>query len=161
MQITGAQPHKSKRNFWVVAVGIFDPLDKNHDFIQTWQVLLRYRKSNFFREKDYIDALFHISRGDAKTILIEFTRLNKSLKQILDHFASIYSVKHSLVSDRRAIKNFTRKKGELLKAAMHRYDIILDKIRLLHSNQAWPEVSHNMKKVKLMQIKADKTRIPE
>jgi hypothetical protein len=93
--------------------------------------------------------------------LIEFTRLNKSLKQILDHFASIYSVKHSLVSDRRAIKNFTRKKGELLKAAMHRYDIILDKIRLLHSNQAWPEVSHNMKKVKLMQIKADKTRIPE
>jgi hypothetical protein len=42
---------------------------------------------------------------------------------------------------------------------MHRYDIILDKIRHLHSQQAWPEVSRNMKKVKLMQIIADKTRI--
>jgi hypothetical protein len=121
--------------------------------------LLRYGKSNFFEEKDYIDTLFHILRGDAKTILIEFNRLNKSLKQILDHFASIYSVKRSLVSDRRAVENFTRKKGELLEAAMHRYNIILDKIRHLHSEQAWPELSRNMKKVKLMQIIADETRI--
>jgi hypothetical protein len=42
---------------------------------------------------------------------------------------------------------------------MHRYDIILDKIRQLHSEQAWPELSRNMKKVKLMQIIADETRI--
>jgi hypothetical protein len=103
----------------VTAVGTFDPSDKSHDFTQTWQVLLRYGKSNFFQEKDYIDALFHISRGDAKTILIEFDRLNKLLKQILEHFASIYSVRRSLVSDRRAVENFTRKKGELLEAAMH------------------------------------------
>jgi len=117
----------------VTAVGIFDPSDKSHDFTQTWQVLLHYGKSNFFTKKDYIDALFHISRGDAKTILIEFDRLNKLLKQILKHFASIYSVRRSLVSDRRAVKNFTCKKGELLEAAMHYYDIILDKIRHLHS----------------------------
>ncbi len=63
------------------------------------------------------------------------------------------------MSDRRAVKNFTRKKGELLEAAMHRYDIILDKIRHLHSEQAWPELSRNMKKVKLMQIITDETRI--
>ncbi len=56
----------------VTAIGIFDPADKNDDFTQTWQVLLHYGKSNFFEEKDYIDALFHILRGDAKTILIEF-----------------------------------------------------------------------------------------
>ncbi len=42
---------------------------------------------------------------------------------------------------------------------MHRYDIVLDKIRHLHSEQAWPELSRNMKKVKLMQIIADETRI--
>ncbi len=143
----------------MAAVGTFDPSDKNHDFTQTWQVLLRYGKSNFFEEKDYIDALFHISRGDTKTILIEFDRLNKSLKQILEHFASIYSVKRSLITDHRAVENFTCKKGELLKAAMHRYDIILDKIRHLRSEQAWPELSRNMKKVKLMQIIADETRI--
>jgi len=111
------------------------------------------------KEKDYIDALFHISCGDAKTTLIEFDRLNKSLRQILDHFASIYSTRRSLVSDCRAVKNFTCKKGELLKAAMHRYDIILDKVRHLHSEQAWPEVSCNMKKAKLMQILADETHI--
>jgi hypothetical protein len=55
----------------VTAIGIFDPSDKSHDFMQTWQVLLCYGKLNFFTEKDYIDVLFHISRGDAKTILIE------------------------------------------------------------------------------------------
>ncbi len=127
----------------VAAVVIFDPLDKSHDFMQTWQVLLCYGKSNYFQEKDKIDMLFHISRGDAKTILIEFDRLNKSLRQILDHFASIYSVRRSLVSDRRAVENFTSKKGELLEAAMDHYDIILDKICHLHSEQAWPEVSRN------------------
>jgi hypothetical protein len=37
----------------VTAIGIFDPSDKNHDFTQTWQVLLRYGKSNYFSEKDY------------------------------------------------------------------------------------------------------------
>jgi hypothetical protein len=143
----------------VTAIGIFDPSDKSHNFTQTWQVLLCYGKSNFFSEKDYIDVLFHISSGDTKTILIEFDWLNKPLKQILAHFASIYSVRRSLISDCRAVQNFTSKKGELFQAAMHRYDIILDKIRHLHSEQAWPELSHNMKKVKLMQIITDETRI--
>jgi hypothetical protein len=32
----------------VTAIGTFDPSDKNHDFTHTWQVLLCYRKSNFF-----------------------------------------------------------------------------------------------------------------
>jgi len=36
---------------------------------------------------------FTFSRGDAKTTLIKFERLNKSLRQILDHFASIYLVR--------------------------------------------------------------------
>ncbi len=48
----------------VTAVGTFNPLDKNHNFMQTWLVLLHYGKSNFFTEKDYIDMLFHILRGD-------------------------------------------------------------------------------------------------
>ncbi len=98
----------------VTAVGILDPADKSHDFTQTWQVLLCYGKSNSFQEKDYIDALFHISRGDAKTTLIEFDRLNKTLRQVLEHFASIYSTRRSLVSDRRAVENFILKKGKLL-----------------------------------------------
>ena len=42
---------------------------------------------------------------------------------------------------------------------MHCYDIILNKIRHLHSEQAWPEESRNMKKAKLMQIIADETQI--
>ena len=42
---------------------------------------------------------------------------------------------------------------------MYRYEIILDKIRHLHSEQAWPEVSQNMQKVKLMQIIADEMGI--
>jgi hypothetical protein len=41
---------------------------------------------------------------------------------------------------------------------MHYYDIILDKVCHLHSEQAWPEVCRNMKKAKLMQIIADETR---
>jgi len=35
----------------VTAVGIFDPTDKSHNFTQTWQVLLRYCKSNYFKGK--------------------------------------------------------------------------------------------------------------
>ena len=57
----------------VTAVSTFYPADKSHDF-----TLMRF---------------FTFSRGDAKTTLIEFERLNKSLRQILDHFASIYLVR--------------------------------------------------------------------
>jgi hypothetical protein len=59
----------------------------------------------------------------------------------------------------QSCQEFHPQKGELLKAAMQRYDIILDKIHHLHSEQAWPEVSGNMKKAKLMQIIADETHI--
>ena len=42
----------------VAAVGISDPSDKSHDFTKTWQVLLHYRKSSFFQEKDYMTCFF-------------------------------------------------------------------------------------------------------
>jgi hypothetical protein len=76
----------------------------------------------------------------------------------LDHFASMYLVRRSLILDCIAIEKFTRIKGELLEAVMHCYDIILNKILHLHSEQAWHKDSRNMKKAKLMQIIANETQ---
>jgi hypothetical protein len=45
-----------------------------------------------------------------------------------------------------------------LEACLQRYDLIVDKIRHLHSDAAWGEVRQGLKRAKLMQIIADDKR---
>jgi len=56
------------------------------------------------------------------------------------------------------VENFERQKGEPLEICLQRYDLIVDKIRHLHSDAAWGEVRQGLKRAKLMQIIADDTR---
>jgi hypothetical protein len=70
-----------------------DPSEKGADFARTWLVLVRYGQSNYFKHSDYMDALFYICKGEAKTTLIEFERSKKSLQNVITHFGSIYAKK--------------------------------------------------------------------
>ena len=149
--------YKSPREI-TAATGYFDPSEKGADFARTWLVLVRYGQSNYFKHSDYMDALFYICKGEAKTTLIEFERSKKSLQNVITHFGSIYAKKRSLVADRKAVENFERQKGEPLEICLQRYDLIVDKIRHLHSDAAWGEVRQGLKRAKLMQIIADDTR---
>ena len=79
-------------------------------------------------------------------------------QNVITHFGSIYAKKRSLVADRKAVENFERQKGEPLEICLQRYDLIVDKIRHLHSDAAWGEVRQGLKRAKLMQIIADDTR---
>jgi hypothetical protein len=63
-----------------------------------------------------------------------------------------------LVADRKAVENFERQKVEPLEICLQRYNLIVDKIRHLHSDAAWGEVRQGQKRAKLMQIIADDTR---
>ncbi len=149
--------YKSPREI-TAATGYFDPSEKGADFARTWLVLVRYGQSNYFKHSDYMDALFYICKSEAKTTLIEFERSKKSLQNVITHFGSIYAKKRSLVADRKAVENFERQKGEPLEICLQRYDLIVDKIRHLHSDAAWGEVRQGLKRAKLMQIIADDTR---
>jgi predicted kinase len=102
-----------------------------------------------------MDALFYICKGEANTTLIEFERAKKSLQDVITHFGSIYSKKRSQVAERCAVETFVRQKGKLLEICLQRYDLVVDKIRHLHSDSAWPEVRQGLKRAKLMQIIAD------
>jgi hypothetical protein len=74
-------------------MGYFDPAEKGADFVKTWLVLTRYGQSNYFKQFDYMDMLFYICQGEAKTTLIKFERSKKSLQYIINHFGRIYSKK--------------------------------------------------------------------
>jgi hypothetical protein len=149
--------YKSPREI-TAATGYFDPSEKGADFTRTCLVLVRYGQSNYFKHSDYMDALFYICKGEAKMTLIEFERSKKTLQNVITHFGSIYAKKRSLVADRKAVENFERQKGEPLEICLQRYDLIVDKIRHLHSDAAWGEVRQGLKRAKLMQIIADDTR---
>jgi hypothetical protein len=116
--------YKSPREI-TAATGYFDPSEKGADFARTWLVLVRYGQSNYFKHSDYMDALFYICKGEAKTTLIEFERSKKSLQNVITHFGSIYAKKRSLVADRKAVENFERQKGEPLEICLQRYDLIV------------------------------------
>ncbi len=90
--------------------------------------------------------------------MIEFESSNKNLQDIITHFGSIYAKKRLLVADRKVVENFERQKGEPLEICLQRYDLIVDKIRHLHSDAAWGEIRQGSKRAKLMQIIADDTK---
>jgi hypothetical protein len=80
--------YKSPREI-TAAIGYFDLSEKGADFARTGLVLVRYSQSNFFNQSDYIDVLFCICKGKAKTTLIEFERLKKTGIRL-----SVYNIQH-------------------------------------------------------------------
>jgi hypothetical protein len=70
--------YKSPREI-TAATSYFDPSEKGADFAKTWLVPMRYSQSYFFKQSDYMGALFYICKGEAKMTLIEFKRAKKSL----------------------------------------------------------------------------------
>jgi len=153
-----AQPIRVNYKELLMLTGYFDPNDKLHDFKHTWQKLLDYGVMNEFQEAQYIQALGSILKHDAYETYVEFKAANKPLKEMLDYFASVYTKKRSLAADRKAVDEFTRRKGESLVACMERAVLAIDKLQLLHDPTGWPALRQQMRHNILMQVVKDETK---
>ena len=142
----------------LMLTGYFDPNDKSHDFKHTWQKLLDYGSLNKFQEEQYMQALGSILKNEAYKNLIEFKATNKPLEEILDYFAGVYTKKRSLVADRKAVDEFTHKKGESIVVCMERAILAIDKLKHLHDSCGWPALRQQMRHNILMQVVKEETK---
>ena len=142
----------------LMLTGYFDPNDKNHDFKHTWQKLLDYGSLNEFQENQYMQALGSILKNEAYETFIEFKATNKPLEEILDYFAGVYTKKRSLVADRKAVDEFTRKKGETIIVCMERAILAIDKLKHLHDPTGWSALRQQMRHNILMQVVKEETK---
>jgi hypothetical protein len=138
--------------------GYFDPKDPSAVFKHTWQKLLDYARMNEYQEEHYMQALGAILKGEAYEIFTEFKSMDRSLEDILDYFASVYTSKRSLASDRRAVDEFTRHKNETITACMERAVLAIDKLRQLHAPSGWAALRQQMRQNILMQVVKEETK---
>jgi len=142
----------------LMLTGYFDPNDKSHDFKHTWQKLLDYGSMNEFQEEHYMQALGSILKGEAYENFTEFKSMNKSLEDILDYFAGVYTKKRCLASDRKAVDEFTRKKGESIIVCMERAILAIDKLRYVYPTSGWQALRQQMRQNILMQVVKEETK---
>ena len=142
----------------LMVTGYFDPTDKEADFKHTWQKLLDYGTTNNFDEPHYLQALSAILKREAYETFSDFRSTNRSLDEILEYFAKVYTKKRSLLADRQAVDKFTRQKGESILVCMDRCIIAIDKLRHLYPEQGWPDMRQQMRRNILMQVIKEDTK---
>lgn len=151
-------PQRTSPREIITVTGKFHPTDPKADFNQMWNKLTAYGRLNYFEENDYITALTYILDGDAYDALTSMTEEDQSLTYIVDYFAKVYGRKRSINKDRMAVDNFTRMKDEPLHICMTRSLIAIDRLKHLHSPEAWPEVRDILRRNILTQMISDKTK---
>jgi len=142
----------------LMLTGYFDPADKSAEFKHTWQKLYDYATMNEFQETHYMQALGAILKGEAYEIFTEFKSMDRGLDELLDYFASVYTKKRSLATDRRAVDEFTRHKNEPITACMERAVLVIDKLRKLHPPSGWAALRQQMRQNILMQVVKEETK---
>jgi len=142
----------------LMLTGYFDPADKSADFKHTWQKLLDYGTMNDFQEEHYLQALGSILRGEAYEIFTEYKQFHRTLKETLDYFSGVYTKKRSLADDRKAVDEFTRRKGESIVVCMERAILAIDRLRLVHPTDGWEALRQQMRHNILMQVVKEETK---
>jgi len=151
-------PQRTSAREIISVTGKFDPRNDRSDFSQVWNKLTSYGKLNYFDENDYIQALMYVLEGDAYEALLSMSEDDQPLSYIMNYFSQVYGRKRSINSDRAAVDNFTRHKGEPLERCMARSMIAIDRLKHLHPSEAWPEVRNIMRRNILTQVISDKTK---
>ena len=121
-------------------IEVFNPKRAGSDIFRTWKKLREYGMKNYFTEREYIDTFPKVVEGEAADQLEDMVNSDYNLEKILKFWAGIYGGKQSLQSERHQIQTFTRKKGEKLKVAMLRAQVIIDRLEIQHDSAAWPTV---------------------
>ena len=119
----------------------YDPHKRPDDnFTDVWTKLVQYGSREYFTEDDYLSALPVLLNGDP---LEEFQAMHSKgerLNTILDYFAVRYSKQVTIKDHKSAVDNFKRLHTEALLTSMARASTLIDKLAILHTDTAWPEM---------------------
>ena len=142
----------------IMVTGYFDPQDKDSDFKHVWHKLLDYGQINNYGETHYMTALGAILKKEAYETFCDFKQTDRSLEEILEYFATVYTKKRTIGDAKLAVDTFTRKKGESILACMNRTFLVVDKLRIHYDPNAWIHIRQQMRRHILMQVIKEETK---
>ena len=125
---------------------------------ETWNAALQFGSLEYFDEGDYHKVLLTVLQGQAHRTYKEMVKQNTPLKEILCTLQDLYGTQNTIEEDQEAVDNFKRQPKEMIKRAMKRLHVLIDRLSCLYDPAAWKEMSYHMQKLSLMQIITEKTR---
>jgi len=125
---------------------------------ETWNAALQFGSLEYFEEEDYHKVLLTVLQGPANRTYREMVKRNKPLKEILGTLQDLYGTQNTIEEDQAAVDSFKRQPKEMIKRAMKRLNVLIDRLSCLYDPAAWKEMSYHMQKTSLMQIITEKTR---
>ena len=135
-----------------------DQPDKGGTLEETWNAALQFGTLEYFEEEDYHKVLLTVLQGQAHRTYKELVKQNKPLKEILNTLQDLYGTQNTIEEDQAAVDNFKRQPKEMIKRAMKRLNVLIERLSCLYDPAAWKEMSYHMQKTSLMQIITEKTR---
>ena len=142
----------------IMVTGYFDPNDKESDFKHVWHKLLDYGQSQNYGETHYMQALGAVLKKEAYETFCDFRQTDRSLEEILEYFATVYTKKRTIGDAKSAVDNFTRKKGETIIACMDRTLLVVDRLKIHYEPNAWIHIRQQMRRHILMQVIKEETK---
>jgi hypothetical protein len=127
-------------------------------FHDVWERILQFARGEFFQEHHFMRVLGFVLHGDALRTFNDLEAAGHGFKYILETLADIYATKRTLLEDQKAVDDFIRLKEEALDIAMKRCGILVERLRPMYDDLAWPEIHHRMMRGVLKQIISAKTR---
>jgi len=139
-------------------IGTFDSTQPHSDFNVTWQKILRHGNGRGFTEKDYIDILSYVLRGQAESDLFDMINQGSGLQEILRYFAQIYTKRRTIADSMRNVAAFSRLPNEPIEACICRAEKAITPLKDLYDPAAWPEIRGKQLIGVLKQVIHPKTR---
>ena len=138
--------------------GYFDPEKNGAEFRHIWMKLYDFGLSQQFSEQQYIQALSAILKNEAYDAFCDLRERKASLDEILEYFITIYGNRRSIVSDKSALDNFTRKKLEPIRNCIEKCKMVVDRLRHTYPETSWPEMRIFLLKQTILQLILPETK---
>jgi hypothetical protein len=103
-------------------------------------------------------ALGAILKKEAYETFCDFKQTDRSLEEILEYFATVYTKKRTIGDAKLAVDTFTRKKGDSILACMNSTFLVVDKLRIHYDPNAWIHIRQQMRRHILMQVIKEETK---
>ena len=138
--------------------GYFDPEKNGAEFRHIWMKLYDFGLTQEFSEQQYIQALSAILKNEAYDAFCDLRERKAPLDEILEYFITIYGNRRSIISDKTALDNFTRKKLEPIRNCIERCKMVVDRLRHTYPETSWPEMRIFLLKQTILQLTLPETK---
>ena len=138
--------------------GYFDPEKNGSEFRHIWMKLYDFGLNLQFSELQYTQALSAILKNEAYDAFCDLRERKAPLDEILEYFITIYGNRRSIVSDKTALDNFSRKKNEPIRNCIEKCKMVVDRLRHTYPEASWPEMRIFLLKQTILQLVLPETK---